>query len=425
MPKKRLILLLDSYPYNYGEYPFLKNELPLLTERYDVSILCRYPGEAQEETVDPKIRVYHTVPKFDLAAKLETAAAMLFTKAGRRELSEIIKSKGNYAVKLYESLSYLGCAREIRKYAKKELLSDPEEELLVYSFWFNSSCLAFLQEKRHFPKMKVVSRIHGYDLYRERTAAGRQPFRSYMKESVDRIFFIARNGMQYFADTWNQGECDSKYRFAPLGTVPGPKREADGTEGKNRDDFLLVSCANCIPLKRIELIGEALALLTKEELTGGSIRWVHFGDGDLLDELKRQADEINRSDGPVTARMEGFVLSEEILAYYGEQMPDGFITTSSTEGCPVSIQEAMCYGIPIIGTAVGEIPQMIDKNGTLLSADPAADEVKEAILKLYLDSQDPKKRRMMHDRSFELWQQTYDARKNGLLFCEELERLFS
>ena len=62
---------------------------------------------------------------------------------------------------------------------------------------------------------------------------------------------------------------------------------------------------------------------------------------------------------------------------------DSFITTSSTEGLPVSIQEAMAAGIPIIGTNVGGIPEMIDGNGVLLSANPSNKEVAEAILRIY------------------------------------------
>ena len=90
---------------------------------------------------------------------------------------------------------------------------------------------------------------------------------------------------------------------------------------------------------------------------------------------------------------------------------DCFITTSETEGgCPVSIQEAMSYGVPVIGTAVGGITEMIADNGILLSADPDQGEVASAIQRiLTLEESDLQKAKAA---AYRKWQEEFDADKS-------------
>ena len=64
-----------------------------------------------------------------------------------------------------------------------------------------------------------------------------------------------------------------------------------------------------------------------------------------------------------------------------------FITTSISDGTPVSILEAMASGLPCIATAVGGIPEWIEDNKTGLLIQPKApDQVAQAILTLAADT---------------------------------------
>lgn len=120
----------------------------------------------------------------------------------------------------------------------------------------------------------------------------------------------------------------------------------------------------------------------------------------------------------ISYEMRGFVPVEEIMRFYDSHYVNCFLMTSSTEGCPVSVQEAMSYGIPIIATAVGEVPNMIEGSGILLSENPAPKEVQEAVSRLYAA---PEREIMqMRARARSVWEEKYDAKRNAENFWKRL-----
>ena len=141
-----------------------------------------------------------------------------------------------------------------------------------------------------------------------------------------------------------------------------------------------------------------------------------------MEEIEKKAQELLAGKNNISYRVTGFIPLEEIMHFYEENDINCFITTSSTEGCPVSIQEAMSYGIPIIATAVGEIPNMIDGNGILLSESPLPEEVQTAIEHLYHAGETESL--AMQAKSRVLWERKYNAIDNAKRFVEELEKLY-
>jgi glycosyltransferase involved in cell wall biosynthesis len=65
---------------------------------------------------------------------------------------------------------------------------------------------------------------------------------------------------------------------------------------------------------------------------------------------------------------------------------DIFVTTSRSDGTPVSILEAMASGLPCVATSVGGIPEWIENNRTGLLIEPESPkQLAEAILELATD----------------------------------------
>jgi glycosyltransferase involved in cell wall biosynthesis len=117
------------------------------------------------------------------------------------------------------------------------------------------------------------------------------------------------------------------------------------------------------------------------EIKNLKITWVHFGDGPKLAEIKALALEILSSN--ITFEFKGRVTNKEVLTWYAENNPSLFINVSTTEGIPVSIMEAMSFGIPVIATDVGGCSEIVNnENGMLLSANPTREEIADGIVKL-------------------------------------------
>lgn len=409
--RKKLIILLDEYPFGTGEYPFIRTELEKLVERFEICILSVSPSKEQKMMTDERILVYHCMRTFGIAEKLEAVVKFFFSRCGHKEIKEIIKAGGNIFGRFYDSIAYFSMADQLRKYVKKNHIADGGA--LIYSYWFNPSCLAFLMERKADSGRKVISRVHGYDLYNERNPHNRQPFREYMDEMIDRLLFVADAGQEYYLAHWGKKEdVGKKYLVAPIGTVDNGYAWK-GLSHAQRMAFHLVSCSHVIPLKRVALIIEGLARITDIE-----ILWTHFGTGSHYEETVKYAKELLGDKKNISYEMPGFVPVEEIMRFYRENGVDCFLTTSSTEGSPVSVQEAMSFGIPIIATAVGELPNMIDGNGILLAENPQPEDISDAINRLYYMSDEEKGK--MHERSRKLWKQKYNAEENAEKFVRIL-----
>lgn len=410
--KKKLIILFDEYPFEAGEYSFIQTELEMLLEHFEVNIISLSPSIEQKMTTDERISVYHCVRKFEIKDKLEAVFKFLVSRHGRREIGRILKSGQKRLGRLYDSIVYFGSAEQLRDYVRKNRLIQGDE--LVYSYWFNANCLAFLMDKKKYSDMKVVSRIHGYDLYNERNPHNRQPFREYMDEVVDNLFFVADAGLQYYMQHWGKTEnIGDKYKIARIGTTCSSYQK-DQIFSTEKKQFCIVSCSGVIPLKRVDLIIEGLANISDME-----IFWIHFGAGSHYDEMQKYAEEMLSHKTNISYEMPGFISVEDIKRFYAEHSVDCFLTTSSTEGCPVSIQEALSYGIPIIATAVGEIPNMIAGNGILLSENPSPEELQKAITCLHDITGEEVLR--MREKSREIWESRYNAVENAEKFVQFLQ----
>jgi glycosyltransferase involved in cell wall biosynthesis len=409
--KKKLILLLDGYPFEPGEYSFIRTELEKLMERFEVCILSVSPSTEQKMMTDERISVYHCMRTFGIREKLEAVVKFFFSRCGHGEIRRILKTGENIIGRLYDSIAYFSMADQLRKYVKENHIADGGA--LIYSYWFNPSCLAFLMDRKSEPDRKVISRIHGYDLYNERNPHNRQPFREYMDEKADRIFFVADAGLEYYLSHWGRRELiGEKYITAPIGTVDHGYIRREPAR-RRRTAFHIVSCSHVIPLKRVPLIIEGLARITDIR-----IQWTHFGTGSHYEETVRYAGELLGGKENISFEMPGFVPVEEIMRFYKENCVDCFLTTSSTEGSPVSVQEAMAFGIPIIATAVGELPHMTDGNGILLSENPQPEDVSSAVARLWHMSDEETAK--MCARSRTLWEQKYNAVENAEKFVRML-----
>jgi glycosyltransferase involved in cell wall biosynthesis len=144
-------------------------------------------------------------------------------------------------------------------------------------------------------------------------------------------------------------------------------------------EIQVVSCANVIPLKRIDKIIDGLALLTNFQ-----VKWTHFGDGHLMDDIKAKASALPNN---IQVDFRGNIPNKEILALYKSQSVNLFVHTSETEGLGMAIIEAQSFGIPAVVIGVGGVLDIVsEKTGVVLSPESEGLEI-AAAKRLVLEGQ--------------------------------------
>ena len=180
-----------------------------------------------------------------------------------------------------------------------------------------------------------------------------------------------------------------------------------------------MSCSSLIGLKRVDFIIRALSEMPDD----CRISWFHIGDGVLRESLERSAAQLLGKKKNIDYHFCGWIDNREVQETYQRIRPSVFITTSATEGLPISMLEAMAAGIPYIGTSVGGIPEVIGDrvNGRLLSETPDPAEIAEAVEFFYrmtgpeLDQ--------YKQAALRTWRERFNAHENAERFSARIEKL--
>lgn len=232
------------------------------------------------------------------------------------------------------------------------------------SFWRSSW---FVRVAKVFGK-KVVIHIHGGG-FKEYYAANKD-FVSQVLERCDALVTLSASWKTFFEDVVGH-----KKVFVVHNIVEPPVMKAVGQDGlfhllylghiyKAKGIFDLVEVVRC---SHVEYRGRLVL-----DIGGGMYE---------ADVLKHFIEQHGLED---VIRFHGWVGGDrkhELL-----NVADAFILPSYTEGVPISILEAESYGLPVLSTTVGGIPEVVEdgKNGFLFQAGDL-DKMKQVIDKLLND----------------------------------------
>ena len=230
------------------------------------------------------------------------------------------------------------------------------------------------------------------------------PFRNFIASNLNSIFSISEKGIDYCLNNWRIDN-KSVMNLSRLGVNDGFFSKEDSSS------FLLVSCSNLITLKRIDLLVNSLSLIQFK------LKWVHFGDGEKMDELLLLSNVILKKH--IDFEFKGRVENNLVLDFYKKNKPSLFINLSSSEGVPVSIMEAMSYGIPAIATKVGGNSEIVnDENGFLIDADPKPQTVADKIIHYYNLGLEQKNIKRM--AAYKTYNDKYNSTKNYTQFVADI-----
>lgn len=403
--KRILILLTSSYPYGAGE-TFVSNEIPYLAAAFDEVVIVSNDtdGEVHHKLPDGVtcVRVPYALPSTDWVQ----GASTLLDSEPREELQRI---RTVYSLPITRRVRNTVLVSWVKAKKFSRILRRLAEErsgarIYAYSYWANDMALAVAVAKSRGWVHVGVCRAHGWDVYFERSRAGFLPFRRYLAENLDHYRFVSDDGLAYFR---TREGCDH----------PSLGQSSLGTERlaaeplANRNPFLLISCSQMLPFKRVDRIADTL------ERVRPTVTWIHIGDGPSRSSVERIVSRL-----PQTVRVElaGPLSNTDVLNTYRKRKPSVFVSLSHSEGMPVAIMEAMSAGVPVIATAVGGVPEIVShrQNGLLLEADPEVADVSAAI-EMFADMPDAEYRAYA-DAAWSTWNVHFNAKINYPRFIEDV-----
>ena len=412
--KKILLLVTDSFPFGFGEAPFILPELPHLQKEFDKLIIFSMNiTEYKTNDISSDIFVYRRRTKYTLFNKIIYGVKSLFTSLLWEEISSIKQNYGLSLSRIKDAIKYMIISSSILKeILSLELINNKENKFLLYTYWYTEGTLAAIRLKKYYPQLKVITRTHGYDLYLERKRNSYQPFKKWMDKRIDRVYFVSLAGEKYYKEHYKCSE--DKYFLSYLGV----RSPVPCVQWKLSSHKVLLSCSSIIPIKRVELIIYGLS-----KINNIKIHWVHFGGGAEENSMKQLAKKLLGHKENITYDFRGTVQNSKVINYISKKSIDSFISTSFTEGLPVSMMEAASYKIPIIGTNVGGIGEIvIPSGGVLLPQNPTSQEVAEAIETVL--SWDETTMLDKREQVYRTWKELFDADRNGQKFAKEISNLF-
>lgn len=374
-----LVLLTKVYPFDKGE-EFIEDEITELSHAFDKVILIATStadNAVQTRKVPENFEVHRIKASLINKKIIKNSIKLFITGKDKKYIleDEIKDYKGSLKKRAY--LEYF-IAKGISVYDTCRGILDnidlkSYEGVTFYSYWFYDTALAAIKlNKLYSNKLKkTVSRAHRYDLYADKNSMNYIPLRYYLLENLDAVYPCSEDGSNYLRRLYPK--YSNKIETSYLGT-----RDHGIAEVNDSTEYTIASCCHVSPVKRVDLLAKALKFLNDSDL---KLRWIHFGDGAELDEIKKYAEENLTN---INVDFKGNVKNADLMNYYKNESINLFVNTSSSEGLPVSIMEACSFGIPIIATDVGGTAEIVreKETGMLLDVDFDPKDLSEKIRKM-------------------------------------------
>lgn len=398
----RLCLFTATYPFEKGE-TFLENEIGFLSEAFEHVSVFPLWGEGRQRPTPENVEVSPPLLPFVPKGNAKLVLKGLFNFAPLFPLLRCFFSEKAYAgkQKLWDFLTAFLLVRSI--YPKVVASIKPDD--LLYFYWGDKSAMVAPLLKRRLDN-KVIARFHGGDLYEEVKKSRYIPFRRLLFRNLDAAVPIAEVGKSYLQEKYGI-YAPKNIEVHKLGVfdrgLNPPSSEAV---------FHIASCSNLVPVKRVNLLAQAVGLLDFP------VRWTHIGDGPGRADIEKIISGFPKH---IEGVLLGAMPNSGVLDFYQSHHIDVFVNVSSSEGLPVSIMEAISFNIPVLATDVGGTSEIVDDTvGKLINPDLTP--------KLLASKLTDLRNRLTSATETELrprdkWAKEYNAELNYRDFCKMLKKL--
>ena len=342
---------------------------------------------------------------------------LFFRKEIRREAIQVILHKRN----IFQYFQYLGkelyCSQNLYHAAHPVIdeLFRQGANITIEAAWFDVSAYASAKLKEKYSSIQAVSFAHAFEINPKVSGFVGYSCDEYKLNELDDVYFIAKGMREIYKSalpqwiTYNAQKLHVRYL--------GNTRYFKLSENRRKNQSTVIcSCSSMVDLKRIQIIIETLALWS-----GSPIMWIHLGGGPLMDELTKLSKE--KLDGKVNVQYNfmGKLENIDVHKFYRDNYVDLFLNVSESEGLPVSIMEAISYGIPAMATDVGATREVVRNNELLLPADVTPEILLERLswfVKLSISEREKMGREVMN-----IWEENFNADITGKKYYDNLVRM--
>ncbi|HYA14745.1 MAG TPA: glycosyltransferase [Syntrophales bacterium] len=193
---------------------------------------------------------------------------------------------------------------------------------------------------------------------------------------------INENGRNELSGIIRDMTLEKKIQVIHMGTL---LPTLEGNHRSPSNEFTVICPANFVHVKGHKYLFKACHILVKR---GVSFRCLVAGDGPLENELKRFVNDLNLNSH---IKFLGRLPHDTLLDLYHKGSVHAVVLPSVTtennekEGIPVALIEAMAFGIPVISTKTGGIPELIAHEGGIMVEEKNSTSIANAIEKLSND----------------------------------------
>lgn len=280
---------------------------------------------------------------------------------------QIANTREKFHLKLYSSAFFFALRMQISGQYLRQL----KGEIDLYTFW-NTYVTASIAQLKGF-KGRRWTRVHGDDLYPERQG-GVIPFEDYTYSNLDQVVFACQAARSFFKQRHSNIQTQTVIEY--IGVMSSNIVLKD-VAMPQRHPIVLVTCSGLHPVKQLSKVNTWIIQWNKSPVSV-QLEWHHLGatTSELSDHIQETAVAIGH----------GWMSQAEIIHWYQTMKPFALLSLSRSEGgFPVSMQEALICGVPIIGSSNGGVIEALEvSEGFALTSSPKYEEFKETMDRIIL-----------------------------------------
>lgn len=400
---KTLYFFTNSFPY--GGESFVGNEIEAQAREYSQIVLIPSAKGQVKNSLPANVEVVNLelakLSRWSLLAKNLPLIIKIFSLDYKRNTDKAgVKKKWRY------NLSVLLNTIAISESLKQLVEKDRGEKAFV-SFWMDQWSLALSILKYKGIIKNFFYRVHQHDLYVDGHPDYYIPFRFFNMQQASGVFPDSERGVAFLKSL---NFFPQKIKTGHLGV---PDR---GTNPFSDKEFVMVSCSALVARKRVELIADVLSLVKIP------VTWIHFGKiGDSPESFTNLEARCKSLPSNIKVILKGDVSYPELIKFYQEQPVNLFIALSRAEGLPVSIMEAVSFGIPVLATDTMGIKDIVgEETGILIDIDTKKEAIAGLIESFMSGSKNtPEFRKTV--KAF--WSKKFNSERNYSIFNQCIEEL--